>query len=175
MNNSISLPLAALGLVLVTQGCSFTMPVPEQYLADNTEGCHVSVEDSRTRSQTVSFGSSDLVIEPGLPEVIQREACSRQNLRARDVTIRITSAFCNTSEWALDAYAEMHARAWLDDETQSIRAMRKSSGTAQGPAPDICASLFWPLTEQLVDDIEIHLQLRREENDMVSISGVDQR
>jgi hypothetical protein len=171
MRNSGRLPLAIVALALAAQGCSFSMPVPERYLADNTEGCEVAVEDSRSRSQTVSFGSSELVIEPGLPQVIQREACSRRSLRGKEVTIRITSAFCDTSEWALDAYAEMHARAWLVDETQSIYAMRKSQGTAEGPAADICASLFWPLAEQLVDDIEVDLKLRGQPEDMVSITG----
>ncbi len=165
--------LVTVGLALAAQGCSFNMPVPEQYQTDNTAGCGVSVEDSRSRSQTVSFGSSDLVIEPGLQQVIQREACSRQNFRNQDVTIRITSAFCDTSEWALGAYAEMHARAWLDDETKSINAMRKSNGTAEGPAPDICATLFWPLAEQLLDDIEADLKLGSQPGDMVSIAGAD--
>ncbi len=170
---SRSLPLAMVALALAAQGCSFNMPVPERYLADNTEGCEVLVEDSRSRSQTVSFGSSDLVVEPGLPQVIQREACSRHSLRAMEVTIRITSAFCDTSDWALDAYAEMHARAWLVDETQSIYAMRKSQGTAEGPVADICGSLFWPLAEQLVDDIEVDLKLRRQPDDRVSVTGAD--
>lgn len=165
--------LLVIGSILAAQGCSFTMPVPEQYQTDNTAGCAVSVEDSRSRAQIVSFGSSDLIIEPGLQQVIQREACSRQNFRDRDVTIRITSAFCDTGEWAVDAYAEMHARAWLKDEAQAIHAMRKSNGTAQGPAPDICANLFWPLAEQLVDDIEADLQLDAQPKELVSVAGVD--
>lgn len=173
MRRSISLSAALIASTLATQGCSFNMPVPEHYLADNTAGCEVSVEDSRVRSQTVSFGNSDLVIEPGLPKVIQREACSRESLRARDVTIRITSAFCDTSDWALDAYAEMHAKAWLEDESRAIHAMRKSNGTAEGPAATICASLFWPLAEQLVDDIEMDLQLQRQPQDRVSVAEAD--
>jgi hypothetical protein len=171
MHTPKGFPLVTVSLALAIQGCSFNMAVPEQYQADNTAGCAVSVEDSRSRSQTISFGSSDLVIEPGLQQVIQREACSRQNFRDKNVTIRITSAFCDTREWALGAYAEMHARAWLGDESRSIDAMRKSNGTAEGPAPDICASLFWPLAEQLVDDIEADLKLGRPSEDMASIAG----
>ena len=149
--------LIFLGAGFAVQGCSFNMPVPDQYQADNTIGCSVSVEDARTEPRTVSFGRSELVSDPVLSEVLQREACSRETLRSREVTIHITSAFCDTHEWAIDAYAEVHARAWLPDDEQPIRAMRTAKGTAEGPAPAICGDLLWPLAAEIMDDIEARI------------------
>jgi hypothetical protein len=143
-----------LGAGLALQACSFNMSVPDHYQADNTQGCSVSVEDARSKPRTVSFGRSELVSDPVLSEVLQREACSREGLRSKDVTIHITSAFCDTQEWAIDAYAEVHARAWLPNEELPIRAMRTAKGTAEGPAPAICGDLLWPLAAEIMDDIE---------------------
>jgi hypothetical protein len=112
------------------------------------------VEDARTQTRALSFGRSELVSDPALAQVVLREACSRDVLRARPVTIRITSAFCDTSEWALNAYAEMHARAWEHNGEHPMTAMRTANGTAEGPAPAICGNLFWPLAAELVDIIE---------------------
>ena len=143
-----------LGAGLALQACSFNMSVPDHYQADNTQGCSVSVQDARSKPRTVSFGRSELVSDPVLSEVLQREACSREGLRSKDVTIHITSAFCDTHEWAIDAYAEVHAQAWLADEERPIRAMRTANGTAEGPAPAICGNLLWPLAAEIMDDIE---------------------
>ena len=142
---------------LALQACSFNMQVPEHYQADNTEGCSVQVEDARSKPSTVSFGRSELVSDPMLSEVLQREACSREGMRNRNVTIHITSAFCDTSEWAIDAYAEVHARAWVQDDEHPIMAMRTAKGTAEGTAPTICGNLLWPLAAQIVDDIEARI------------------
>jgi hypothetical protein len=149
----------ALGLcsALAVQACSFNMAVPEQYHADNTAGCSVEVQDARSETSAVSFGRSQLVSKPMLSEVLQREACSRASLRRRGVTIRITSAFCDTGEWAMDAYAEVHARAWIQDTDRTIRAMRTANGSAEGPAPAICGNLLWPLAAEIMDDIEARI------------------
>lgn len=134
--------------------CSFHMSVPDNYQADNTSGCAINVEDARLSTTAVSFGRSELVSNPPLSTVLQREACSRDSLRQRPLTIRITSAFCDTSEWASNAYAEVHTRAYLDQQNSMVKTMRKAKGTGVGTAPVICGNLLWPLAPQLVDEIE---------------------
>lgn len=147
-----------LSVPLLIQACSFNLPVPENYHADNTDGCSVTVEDVRSAPESVSFGRSALVSKPALSDVLLREACSRDSLRHRPMTIRITSAFCDTGEWAMDAYAEVHARVWLDSGNQLMNTMRKGNGSAVGTAPSICGNILWPLAPQLMDDIEVQVK-----------------
>lgn len=144
---------AGISLPLMLGACSFNMAVPENYLTDNTEGCAITVEDARQSTNAVSFGRSELVSDPPLTTVLQREACARESLRQRPVTIRITSAFCDTSEWASNAYAEVHTRSYLD-QSSLVKTMRNAKGTGVGTAPVICGNLLWPLAPQLVDEIE---------------------
>lgn len=157
ITQSTLISITVLAAIASLQACSYTMQVPEQYIVDNSEGCAVYVEDVREQGKSISFGSSELVSQPLLAQVLQREACSRQALRTRFMTIRITSAFCDTSDWAMDAYAEVHARAWLEGEEDMIRTMGRANGSAQGPAQVICGNLLWPLAPQILDNIEARI------------------